>query len=150
MVQPIFIFSSEPNLPQNFILREKWTIYLISGNRNNRGFNEVQEMRNRIINECSGHRAGVRIRWNQDVGIHPPAKESYHLQKVIVVTDAFHAPRAIFLCRHFGIDAVAICPAKDPMSWWFVRYNVKEYFARLIAVFDIMTRKNHEPSLQPA
>lgn len=115
---------------------------LISGSRNNRGFNEVLEMKNRIQShgvpestlelDFNGVRTWESVR---------RAKEVYHLQKVIVITDSFHAPRAIFLCRHFGIDAVAMCPEKDPLSLWFLRYEAKEYFARLLTMFDIGFRK---------
>ena len=120
--------------------------FLISGNKNNRGFNETLEMKKRILSKGVPESAfeldfdGIRT-WESV----RRAKENYHLQKIIVITDSFHAPRAIFLCRHFGIDAVAICPEEDPLSLWFVRYTVKEYFAREIAVFDIMTSRNHEP-----
>ena len=117
---------------------------LISGSKNNRGFNEVLEMKNRIVTngvpesvlqlDFDGNRTWESVR---------RAKEVYHLQKIIVVTDAFHAPRALFLCRHFGIDAVVYCPEKDPFGYWAVRYQVKEYFARLIAVFDILTESKH-------
>jgi SanA protein len=120
---------------------------LISGNRNNRGFNEPLQMEKRVLAEnvpataieldFGGARTWDSIR---------RAKEIYHVQKIFIVTDSFHAPRAIFLCRHFGIDAIAICPAKDPFSLWSVRYNVKEYFARLLAVFDVLVRGNHEPA----
>jgi vancomycin permeability regulator SanA len=48
------------------------------------------------------------------------------------------------LCKHFGIEATAYCPGKDPFGYWAVRYSVKEYFARLKAVFDILTEKKHE------
>jgi SanA protein len=112
---------------------------LISGNRNNRGFNEVLEMKNKFLAnnvpeaalqlDFDGTRTYESIR---------RAKEIYHLNQIIVVTDAFHAPRALFLCRHFGIDAIALCPSGDPFGWWYLRYNVREYFARLIAVFDIL------------
>jgi SanA protein len=123
----------------------KVTYLLISGNKNNRGFNEVLEMKKRILSKDVPETAleldfnGIRT-WDSV----RRAKEIYHVQKIVVITDAFHAPRAIFICRHFGIDAVAICPDRDPFGLWFVRYNVKEYFARLVAVFDAMTRKNHD------
>ncbi|HSY18664.1 MAG TPA: ElyC/SanA/YdcF family protein [Candidatus Acidoferrales bacterium] len=123
---------------------EKVTALLISGSKNNRGFNEVLEMKNRIVTngvpesalqlDFEGSRTWESVRRARDV---------YHLQKIIVVTDAFHAPRALFLCRHFGIEAVAYCPGKVPFGYWSVRYQVKEYFARLIAVFDILTESKH-------
>jgi SanA protein len=140
-------FIKRTDLAAKVYLSGKAARLLISGNKNNRGFNEVLEMKNRILSkdipetalelDFDGNRTWESVR---------RTKETYHLQKVIIITDAFHAPRAIFLCRHFGIDAVAMCPDKDPFSLWFVRYNVKEYFARLVAVFDIMTGKKHEPN----
>ena len=139
-------FIKRTDLAAKVFSSGKVTRLLVSGNKNNRGFNEVLEMKNRILSKDVPESAfeldfdGVRT-WES---VHQ-AKENYHLQKTIVITDSFHAPRAIFLCRHFGIDAVAICPDKDPLSLWFVRYEVKEYFARLISVFDVMTRKKHEP-----
>jgi SanA protein len=113
---------------------------LISGSKNNRGFNEVLEMRKKILADgvpesalkldFDGNRTWESIR---------RAKESYHLQEAIIITDAFHAPRAILLCKHFGIKAVAYCPGREPFGYWFVRCQVKEYFARLKAVFDILS-----------
>ena len=137
-------FLGRTDLAAKIYLAGKVQYLLISGNANNRGFNEVLEMRKRISQEhvpdqalqvdFGGFRTWESVR---------RAGEVYHLQKLILVTDSFHAPRALFLCRHFGIDAVAICPAHDPIGWWLVRYQTKEYFARLIAVFDTIAR--HEP-----
>jgi vancomycin permeability regulator SanA len=72
------------------------------------------------------------------------ARQVYHLGKLIVITNAFHAPRALYFCRHFGIDAVAYCPDKETFGIWCVRYQVREYFARLKAVWDVLTDRNHE------
>ena len=140
-------FIKRTDLAAKVYSSKKATHLLISGNRNNRGFNEVLEMKNRILAQgvpesvleldFDGVRTIESIR---------RASEIYHLQKIIIVTDAFHAPRAIFLCQHFGIDAFAICPEGDPFSLWFVRYNVKEYFARVRAAFDIMTQTHHGPN----
>jgi len=111
---------------------------LISGNSNNRGFNEVFEMKNRmlaknipesaLVLDDNGSRTYESVRH---------AKEIYHIQKVILITNAFHAPRALYICKHFGIDAVAYCPEKTTFGIWPVRYQVREYFARLKAVFDV-------------
>jgi SanA protein len=101
---------------------------LISGNKNNRGFNEVLEMKNKMLAEnipisalvldFDGTRTFESIR---------RAKTVYHLQKVILITNAFHAPRALYYCRHFKIDAVAYYPDKDLFGFWSVRYHVREY-----------------------
>jgi len=66
------------------------------------------------------------------------AREIYHLQKIIVVTDAFHAPRSVFLCRHFGIDAVAFCCGEEPFGLWSLRYHAREWLARVKAAFQVL------------
>jgi SanA protein len=62
-------------------------------------------------------------------------KEIYHLKKITIITDAFHAPRSIFLCRHFGIDVVAFCYGKESFGFWSLRYDLREWLARVKAFF---------------
>src|ERR1041385_2348772 len=42
------------------------------------------------------------------------AKKVFGRRKLTIVTDDFHAHRAVFLCKHTGIDAVAFCSEKIP------------------------------------
>jgi SanA protein len=135
-------FLNRTDAAAKVFLAGKATNVLISGNKNNRGFNEVLEMQDRILAkgvpesaiklDFDGNRTFESVR---------RATEIYHLKKIILITDSFHAPRSIFLCKHFGIDAIAYCPGRDPFGYWPVRYSVKEYFARLKAVFDVITAK---------
>ena len=67
------------------------------------------------------------------------AAEIYHYKTVTVITDGFHAPRSIFICRHFGIDAVAFCGSEEGTSFWSVRSQLREYLARVKAVADTLT-----------
>jgi SanA protein len=133
-------FINRTKAAAELILSGKATHLLISGNENNRGFNETLKMKNKILSEKVPEAAlQLDFEGNRTFESIRRAKQIYHLQKIIIVTNSIHAPRAIFLCRHFGIDAVAFCPAGDPFSLWYVRYNIREYFARLIAVFDVMS-----------
>jgi SanA protein len=112
---------------------------LISGNRNNHGFNEVLGMegeillkdvpKNVLILDFEGNSTWQSVR---------RAKQIYQLQKVTIITDAFHAPRAIFLCRHFGIDAVAFCYGEESFGFWSARYYVREWFARVKAFAQVL------------
>lgn len=112
---------------------------LISGSKNNHGFNEVLEMEKGLLAKGVPKSAmDLDFEGNRTLESARRASDIYHLSKVIIVTDAFHAPRAIFLCRHFGIDAVAICPEKEPFGFWSLRYSVREYFARLLAFFEVL------------
>jgi SanA protein len=112
---------------------------LVSGNPRNREFDEVSEIReallargipnNAIILDSGGIRTWETAR---------RAREIYHLRKVIVITDDFHAARAVLSCEHFGIDSVAFCPGQDPVNIWFFRYRIREFFARIKMVIDMM------------
>jgi SanA protein len=112
---------------------------LISGNQNNRGFDEVSGIahalsargvpQNAMVLDFDGDSTWKSVR---------DAREIYHLQKIIVVTDAFHAPRSVFLCRHFGIDAVAFCCGEEPFGLWSLRYHAREWLARVKAAFQVL------------
>jgi SanA protein len=119
---------------------------LISGNRNNRGFNEVADIESKLSAESVPINAMIldfdgTTTWESA----RRAKEIYHLQKVTIITDSFHAPRSIFLCKHFGIDAVAFCHGKEPVGFWPVRSRVREWLACVKAVFEVLLdRKNYQ------
>lgn len=77
------------------------------------------------------------------------AKAIFGVEELIVVTQAYHLPRAIFLCNAFEIEAQGV-PADDAnyslrsyTFWW-----VREIFATLKAVWDV-TIANPEPILGP-
>lgn len=111
---------------------------LISGSPNNRGFNEVKEMQKVLVENGVPPEAieldsgGLRT-WDSARN----AAKNDHLKTVLVITDGFHAPRSIFLCHHFGMDAVAYCGEKEPASFWLFRCQAREYFARVKAFMDI-------------
>lgn len=66
------------------------------------------------------------------------AKEVFGLDKLLVVSQGFHAARAIFLARHFGIDARGFA-APDPPHSGFLKVRAREVLARAAAVLDIVT-----------
>lgn len=66
------------------------------------------------------------------------AKEVFGLDRVLVVTQRFHAERAIFLGRRFGIDARGLA-APDPVTVGFMRVRAREVLARVAAVLDLVT-----------
>jgi SanA protein len=66
------------------------------------------------------------------------AKEVFGQDRLIVVSQRFHAERAIFLARHFGIDASGLAAA-DPDDWHLFGIRAREVFARVAAVLDIVS-----------
>lgn len=77
------------------------------------------------------------------------ARAIFELDQLIVVTQAYHLPRALFLCNAFEIDAQGV-PADDvnyrlsSYTFWWIR----EILASFKAVWDV-TIAQPEPILGP-
>lgn len=66
------------------------------------------------------------------------AKHIFGLDRVVLVTQAFHLPRALYLCRSMGLDAVGVAAdrrvyPRRTLLW----LNLREVLARLRAWFDV-------------
>jgi SanA protein len=63
------------------------------------------------------------------------AKHVFGFQSVVIVTQHFHLPRAIFLCRAVGLEAYGIAADRSTYSneW---KFNVREIGAWMLAIFD--------------
>jgi SanA protein len=134
-----FHFFSRTEAAANVYLSGKANHLLISGNNNNRGFDEVSEIKNQLLKKGVPESAMIldfdgKTTWESA----RRAAEVYHLHKVIIVTDTFHAPRSIFLCQHFGIDSVAFCAQEERIGFWSIRSEVREWLARVKAVMQVL------------
>jgi SanA protein len=65
------------------------------------------------------------------------AKQVFGVDRIVVVSQRFHAERAIFLARHFGIEANGLAAA-DPESQGLMKVRAREVLARVVAVLDIV------------
>lgn len=69
------------------------------------------------------------------------AKQIFQVDEAIVVTQAFHLPRALFLCDHLGVDAVGVVADQrryDPRS--IAWSESRELPATLAALIDVVRR----------
>ncbi len=99
---------------------------------------------------------GVMRRWLQARGVAPDdlyldhaglrtfdsmmrAKEIFGAQDVLVVSQGFHVPRAVYIGRALGMDAVGVtAPAGYVYPSSVVRYNgAREYLAQVRAWLDL-------------
>ncbi len=66
------------------------------------------------------------------------ARHIFGLDRVVLVTQRFHLPRALYLCQALGLDAVGV-PADRPAGyrglWWYG--GVRETVARVRAWWDV-------------
>ena len=69
------------------------------------------------------------------------AKYIFGLDSIIVVSQRFHLDRAIFLCKHLGIDAYAL--AADRPGHDNPRVAIREIPACLFGLVDVYIRQPH-------
>jgi SanA protein len=64
------------------------------------------------------------------------AREVFGIEELVVVTDDWHLPRALFLARSAGVDAIGA--AFEDVPWkQSAKTRVREWFSRVKAVADV-------------
>lgn len=68
------------------------------------------------------------------------AHHIFGLESAILVTQAFHLPRAIFTCQALGVDAVGVAADQRPYrgAEW---YETRETAASFVALVDVIRRQ---------
>ena len=110
---------------------------LVSGDNRSANYNEPVMMKADLV------RAGVPAEFiTMDfAGFHTldsvvRAKSVFQQDRVIVVSQRFHAQRALFLAQHVGLEAEAYVAEEPPLDWR-VRVRAREVFARALACLDV-------------
>jgi len=63
-------------------------------------------------------------------------QNAVHISEMIIVTQAYHLPRALFIARHFGIDAVGLSSDKRTYLKMF-DFKKRELLAATKAMLDL-------------
>lgn len=110
---------------------------LVSGDNATLQYNEPRQMRRALI------KAGIPASaiYMDFAGFRTldsvvRAKEVFGQDRFTVVSQGFHNERAIFIARHFGIDAVGF-NADDPSAYQGIRTRIREVFARVMGLVDL-------------
>lgn len=110
---------------------------ILSGDNRTRAYNEPNEMRKALIKKgipesaMTLDYAGFRT---LDSVIR--AKEIFSQKDLIVVSQAFHNQRAIFIADHYQINLIGF-NAQDVSSVISIKVGLREYLARFKAILDI-------------
>lgn len=110
---------------------------LVSGDNHVKGYDEPGDMRDALTamgvptNAISCDYAGFRT---LDSVIR--AKEVFGLSRLTIVSEEFHCPRALWIAKQHGLDAVAFA-APDLNFRWSARVKAREALARAWCGIDL-------------
>ena len=120
---------------------------LVSGDNHVAGYDEPTDMLNALVaagipsNAITRDYAGFRT-LDSVVRAH----SVFGLRKFTIVTEEFHCPRALWIARQHGLDAVAFA-APDLSAHWSLRVKARESLARVVCGLDlyVLSRRPHFP-----
>ena len=110
---------------------------LMTGDNSTAGYNEVAAMKQRAVDQgvppslVNLDYAGFRT---YDSCYR--ARAIFGVEKAILVTQRYHLPRALFLARSFGIEAVGLAAGLDYYSNQEY-YNLREFAALSVAWYQV-------------
>ncbi len=134
-------FEQRIQAATNLYKEKKIKHIIVSGDNRTRYYNEPAEMQKALISKGIPRRAitmdyaGLRT---LDSVVR--SKAIFDQDQIIIITQPFHAYRAIFISSYHGIDAVAYI-IEEPAIRFSLRVRLREYIARSLAVLDIYVLK---------
>ncbi len=111
---------------------------LVSGDNSRKSYDEPTDFKNDLIkkgipeNKIYLDYAGFRT-----LDSIVRAKAVFGLNSITIISQKFHNERAIYLAKHFNIDAIAF-NAKGVSSSYSIKTTIREYLARTKASLDIL------------
>lgn len=122
----------------NLFKSGKIEFILVSGDNSRKDYDEPSDFKNDLIkrgipaNKIVLDYAGFRT---LDSVVR--AKKIFGLTEVTIISQKFHNERALYLAKHFDINAIAY-NAKDIKGRFGWKTNLREYLARTKAAIDIL------------
>ena len=110
---------------------------LLSGDNHIRGYDEPTDLKNALIDEgVPADKIYLDYAGFRTLDSVVRAKEVFGLAQITIISQKFHAQRAVFIASHRGLDAIAF-NAPDVDAYDSFGTRVREHFARVKAVLDI-------------
>jgi|GEM_PF-97159 len=140
-------YASQGKLNQHFINRVdaaaalyeagKAEHLLVSGDNRTKHYNEPRDLRESLIERgVPGDRITCDFAGLRTLDSVIRAKEVFGQEQLTVVSDDFHVPRAIYIAKANGIDAVGLQAVPVPKGS-SGKSRSREWFARVKALMDI-------------
>jgi vancomycin permeability regulator SanA len=156
--RPTMLLARRLDLAADLYRRGKVKVLLVSGDNRVRGYDEPTVMRDALVARGVPERRIVRDfagldTWDSCVR----AKRIFGVDRLTVVTQSFHLPRAVALCRAAGLDAWGV--GDESLTARFgptLAGYTREPLAMLKATLTLLTRPDpallgpREPGVQTA
>ncbi|MFE9200536.1 vancomycin high temperature exclusion protein [Micromonospora sp. NPDC007230] len=140
---PSTFLTARLELAQRLFTAGKVRAILVSGDNMNADYNEPEAMRRWLVDR--GVPTGKVVLDYAGFDTYDScarAKRIFGVDRMTVVTQSFHLPRAVALCRHFGIEANGV--GDDTVrqySKWRIG-SVREYGASVKAAVDVLSGRD--------
>jgi vancomycin permeability regulator SanA len=156
--QPSPFLAARLDLARRLFLTGKVRVLLVSGDNMNFDYDEPDAMRGWLIGHGVPESKVVRDYAGFDTyDSCDRAIRIFGVHQAIVVTQSYHVPRAVMLCRRLGIDASGVGDesVKQYRGPW-LQSSIREYGACVKAVFDVVSGRDpvylgrHETGVEDA
>jgi SanA protein len=141
-----FTLRGAPNLHFNQRIAAAAALYhsgkiqhlLVSGDNHVRGYDEASDMRDALLSQgvppgaLTCDYAGFRT---LDSVVR--ARTVFGLARCTIVSEEFHCPRALWIAREHGLDAIAFAAPDLKSMRWSLRVKAREVFARAWCGVDL-------------
>ena len=116
--------------------------FIISGAKRDESYDEPKAMKDELL------RCGVPdsiivldVEGFRTINSVVRAKEVFKVDSITIISQQFHNERTLFLTKHMGIDAIAYNAANTQSLKWKYLMIVRECFARVKAVSEVIGYK---------
>lgn len=115
---------------------------LLSGDHGRENYDEVSAMRDYLLeNGVPGNDIFLDHAGFDTYDSMYRARDVFLVDSMIVVTQEFHLPRAVYIARSLDVDAIGFVADKQHYLF-MVRNNIRESLARIKAFFNVLLHSN--------
>jgi vancomycin permeability regulator SanA len=112
-------------------------ILLLSGDNSFDDYNEPQVMYSYLIEQgIPAEKLYRDFAGRSTYATCERAKKIFGVNSAFLISQDTHLPRAVYLCRHFGIDAYGVIAETETLKRTWVYQRSREFLARGKAVFN--------------
>lgn len=115
---------------------------LVSGDNHTKWYNEPSSMKKALLKQgIPAEKIHLDYAGFRTLDSVIRSKRIFGQDSITIISQGFHAKRAVFLAQKNGIKAVGYS-AKDLSGGWLQSTHLREYLARVRAVMDVITGKD--------